>query len=154
MQKRVGLFMSLGVLALAGGLAASRVDAALGDRVEPAAKEAAALHQEGGTPKPFTVRTTQPHGMDMREYIRDDGIVFAVTWQGRRHPDLRPMLGRYADAYESASQAAAKPRGRQPIGVIRGEDIVVEKFGHTRAVRGRAFAPSLLPKGVDPDALP
>ena len=92
--------------------------------------------------------------MHLREYINGEGFVFAITWQGARHPDLIPLLGAYAEAYQTASREARPERGRSYMGVVRGEDIVVEKFGHLRAVRGRAFVPSLLPAGVGPDALP
>ena len=132
--------------------------AALGDPVEPSDSEQASFHKEelqGQGKNFYTVRTSMLQKVQLHEYISNAWIVFAVTWQGMRHPDLSPILGRYAGPYEAACERdAAATRGHPYVGVVRGEDIVVEKFGHMRAVKGRAYVPSLLPSGVKTDELP
>ena len=44
-------------------------------------------------------------GVAVREYVSPAGKVFAVTWQGPFHPDLRQVLGAYFEQYAQGTQA-------------------------------------------------
>ena len=86
-----------------------------------------------------------PSGTVMREFVATDGMVFAVTWQGPRHPDLRQALGRYFDAYVSAPRS--KFADRRHMRIQQG-DLIVQASGHMGALSGRAYLASAVPSGV------
>jgi hypothetical protein len=89
-----------------------------------------------------------PSGTAVREYVSQDGMVFAVAWRGPLMPDLRQTLGRYFERYSAA--ASAKRSGRGQV-TVRESDLVVQSGGHMRAFSGRAYLPLLLPAGVTLD---
>src|SRR5271170_2294642 len=87
-------------------------------------------------------------GVAVKEYVSTSGKVFAVTWQGPFHPDLRQLLGTYFDAFTQAEQAQrAQRRGRGPV-LIQQPGLVVQISGHMRAFVGKAYVPQMLPAGV------
>lgn len=95
-----------------------------------------------------------PAGVTVKEYVSPTGKVFAVTWQGAFHPDLRQLLGAYFDQYVQAVEAQrAERRGRGPL-VIQQAGLVVQISGHMRAMRGKAYVPQMLPAGVRAEDLP
>jgi hypothetical protein len=99
----------------------------------------------------FTVHEIQaPSGTTVREYVSQDGIVFAIAWQGPVMPDLRQALGRYFDRYTAA--ASARRLGRRQVAISE-SDLVVQSGGHMRSFSGRAYLPQLLPQGVTLDEL-
>src|SRR5580704_12594360 len=54
----------------------------------------------------YTLHEIQsPTGVAVKEYVSTSGKVFAVTWQGPIHPDLRQLLGTYFDQFVQAEQA-------------------------------------------------
>jgi len=92
-----------------------------------------------------------PDGVTVREYVAPSGTIFGVGWQGHRPPDLSILFGSYFGEYMSASQAARHKdlhRSR-----VVGPDSVVVMSGHMGRVQGRAWVPSLIPSGVDPQAV-
>lgn len=140
------------VIATGGGPA----QAALGGDAASVAADRQAL---GGTltgepAEAYTVkRIDTPAGLVVREYISAAGQVFAVTWRGPRLPDLRLLLGRYFDSYRQAARQARAAHGRRGMLAIRRPDLVVQSGGHMRSFFGRAYAPALVPSGVDAGAL-
>jgi hypothetical protein len=64
----------------------------------------------------YTLHEIQtPTGVAVKEYASPVGKVFAVTWKGPVHPDLRQLLGPYFDEYTQAVQAQrAQHRSRAP----------------------------------------
>ncbi|HEX3604126.1 MAG TPA: DUF2844 domain-containing protein [Steroidobacteraceae bacterium] len=89
---------------------------------------------------------TLPSGTSMREFVAPNGMVFAVTWTGPIHPDLRQALGRYFETYVAAPRA--KFADRRHVQIRQG-DLVVQLGGHMRALSGRAYLISAVPSGVD-----
>ncbi|MGH7906333.1 MAG: DUF2844 domain-containing protein [Candidatus Binataceae bacterium] len=89
---------------------------------------------------------TTPTGVQVREYVSPDGIVFAVTWRGAYPPDLSQLLGSYFAKYQTAAEHG-------PVAVrhstIKTDDLIVERGGHPRDLWGRAIAPALVPAGVN-----
>lgn len=100
----------------------------------------------------YTVQEINDDGTAVREYISASGIVFAVAWNGIRHPDLTALLGSYTDRYQKALQKTSRQPGLRRLSV-RADGVVVEKWGHVRDLRGRAYAPDLVPPGVDIDEI-
>ena len=97
----------------------------------------------------FTVHEIQAStGIAVKEYVSPAGKVFAVTWQGPAHPDLRQLLGTYFDQYSQEVQAQrANRHGHGPL-LIQLPGLVVQSAGHPRSFLGRAYVPQMLPAGV------
>ncbi len=97
----------------------------------------------------YTLHEIQtPTGVAVKEYVSTSGKVFAVTWQGPIHPDLRQLLGAYFDQFVQAEQAQrAQRRGRGPL-LIQQTGLVVQISGHMRSFLGKAYVPQMLPPGV------
>jgi hypothetical protein len=94
----------------------------------------------------FRVHEIQlPSGTLVREYTGLDGNVFAVTWRGPFMPNLRQTLGRYFDAYATASKAKHADHNHWQV---QQSDLVVQAGGHMRAFSGRAYLPQAIPGGV------
>jgi hypothetical protein len=86
-----------------------------------------------------------PSGTTMREFVAPSGMVFAVTWTGPIHPDLRQALGQYFEPFVSAPRE--KLADRRHLKIQQG-DLVVQLGGHMRALSGRAYLQSAIPGGV------
>lgn len=92
-------------------------------------------------------------GVVVREYVSLSGSVFGIAWQGRRHPDLRQVLGNSYDVYVHAVQAQrAQHHGHEPI-LIQQPGLVVQIGGHMGALMGRAYLPQGMPPGVHPEEI-
>ncbi len=85
-----------------------------------------------------------PSGTVVKEYVSQNGKVFAVSWRGPTVPDLRQLLGSYFEQYTAA---ASEPHMSHRSLTVRREDLVVQSSGRMRAFFGRAYVPSLLPPG-------
>jgi hypothetical protein len=87
-------------------------------------------------------------GVAVKEYVSPAGKVFAVTWRGPEHPDLRQLLDAYYDHYVQAAQAQrAQRHGHGPL-LIQETGLVVQVAGHMRSFLGKAYVPQMLPAGV------
>jgi Protein of unknown function (DUF2844) len=102
----------------------------------------------------YTVHEIQAStGVAVKEYVSSAGKVFAVTWQGPFHPDLRQLLGAYFDQFSEAETAQrAQRRGRGPL-LIQQTGLVVQISGHMRSFLGKAYVPQMLPAGVHAEDL-
>lgn len=140
------------IIALAG-LCPGLALAALGDNV-------ASVQTDGARMK-ATLRTAPasgytvhelllPTGTTVREYLGPTGTVFAVSWQGPFLPDLRQLLGQYFETYSAAPRSAGSTRSRMALDT---GTLVMRSGGHMRAFNGIAYAPGLVPAGVNADAL-
>jgi hypothetical protein len=101
------------------------------------------------TSNSYTVHEIQGStGVAVKEYVSPSGKVFAVTWQGPFHPDLRQLLGTYFDQFSQAEQAQhAQRRGHGPVS-IQQAGLVVQISGHMRSFSGKAYVPQMLPAGT------
>ena len=88
-------------------------------------------------------------GTKVREYLGNDGQVFAVAWQGPFRPDLRKLLGAY---YETYLQAAGPRAARGPVN-LRLPGLVIHMSGHQRAFYGRAYLTDRVPEGLSTDEI-
>ena len=89
-----------------------------------------------------------PTGVLVKEFVSPSGKVFAVSWQGPFHPDLRQLLGTYYEQYMQAVQAQrATRKGRGPL-QIQAPGLVIQISGHMRSYVGRAYVPQMMPAGV------
>jgi hypothetical protein len=93
------------------------------------------------------------HGKNrLKEYVSNSGQVFAVTWSGYSHPDLSEILGSYWSEYNTAIKKH-KPNHFEKHFTQSTKNIVIEKSGHFRSVKGRAYILKLLPAGVNLNAI-
>ncbi|MFN8945583.1 MAG: DUF2844 domain-containing protein [Pseudobdellovibrionaceae bacterium] len=129
--------------------------------VSPPSRAGEKLNQkksEKTTQQPnWTVQAMEANGNIIKEYANSDGLVFAVTWKGIKKPDLELLFGSYYDEYERSEkieleknqqiQRQGHRKNRLKSMEIRTSKIKVQRSGHMRAIRGKAFVPSLLPQG-------
>jgi hypothetical protein len=101
----------------------------------------------------YTVHELNSNGSQIHEYLDRNGTVFGVAWSGRMQPDLSSLLGNYMDDFQSSMRTQrtrfSAPRPRAAHSQVHGSKVVVERFGHMGAQRGRAYVPSLMPTGVN-----
>lgn len=102
----------------------------------------------------YTIKqTTLSGGTVVREYVAQDGKVFAIAWRGPRIPDLSTLLGTYFPQYKSALEAQRAQRaGRGPAAVDE-SGLVVYSVGHMGAFFGQAYLRNALPSGVSADQI-
>jgi hypothetical protein len=98
----------------------------------------------------YTVHENQlESGTNVREFSTPAGVVFAVAWRGPVLPDLSDLLGHYFDAFKiEVDQARATSRRGGPVNIQRA-DLVVQSNGRMRNFFGHAYAPTLIPTGVN-----
>jgi hypothetical protein len=94
-----------------------------------------------------------PTGVTIREYYGAGGTVFGVAWEGPWPPDMRQLLGTYFAQFQRANEAARNTRRTRGVLAINDGGLVVQIVGHSRAFSGFAYAPGLLPPGVQPAAI-
>jgi hypothetical protein len=129
--------------------------AVLGEPADSVESDRRALHAaRGGTTvnDSYRVQEMDYDGTTVREYVSSDGIVFAITWNGIRHPDLTTLLGSYAKSYDEALQKTPFQPGARRLS-LKADGVVVEKWGRVRSLHGRAYAPDLIPSGVTLDEI-
>ena len=100
----------------------------------------------------YTIQEITISELMVREYVSGD-TVFAVSWRGRRPPNLVSLLGSYFQEYQEAAAAASNGPRMRGMTRIQGSRVVVEAGGHPGDIRGRAYIPSLLPSGVTKEML-
>lgn len=98
----------------------------------------------------YTIHEIANRRITVREYSAN-GVIFAISWTGARHPDLSGLLGKYFEDYQATSKRAVKVKGIHSYRSLQGQGVVVEKSGHMRWIQGKAYAPALMPEGVSPD---
>ena len=148
------LLIGLG-LAAAFLTSAGRVEATLGEVEDSVVSDETALVAKRVSKtvrNGYTVQELRSDSVIVREYIAPTGVVFAIAWNGLIHPDLTPLLGSYADEYETAMRHASREPGRRHRQVETNR-VVVEKWGHMRNLQGRAYVPALIPSGVSVDEI-
>ena len=93
--------------------------------------------------------TLLENGTSVREYATPAGVVFALAWRGPVLPDLSQLLGNYFPAFKAATEQArmAGKRG-SPVNIESG-GLVVSSGGRMRDFFGYAYAPALIPTGVN-----
>lgn len=110
-------------------------------------KALSAVHRATTVRGAYTIQEIESDSITVREYLSASGVVFAIVWNGRVHPDLATLLGSYAVEYQAALLQTPRRRGLRRQQVLS-DQVVVEKWGHMRNLQGRAYAPALIPSGV------
>lgn len=95
------------------------------------------------------------NGTRVQEYATPAGLVFAVSWRGPVLPELSSLLGAYFPTFQlEVDQARMQGKRGSPVHIER-DDLVVRSNGRMRNFFGHAYAPALIPTGVNiNDVLP
>jgi hypothetical protein len=153
-RERAALIFSIG-LSIVMLMTVQGALAALGESVDSVESDRASLSAVRGAMKAhrnYTVHEIKTDSTVVREYVSPSGIVFASAWNGPVHPDLTELLGSYAGEYQEALQQTPRKQGRRQL-EVKANRVVVQKWGHIRDMKGRAYAPDLIPPGVSIDAI-
>ena len=129
--------------------------AALGESVDTVESDRESLTAVRGAMtahRDYTVHEIKAESTVVREYVSPAGIIFAIAWNGLVHPDLTELLGSSAGEYQEALRQTQRKPGRRQL-QVKTNRVVVQKWGHIRDMKGRAYAPDLIPPGVSVDAI-
>lgn len=98
----------------------------------------------------YTLHEVQlENGTTVREYATPAGLVFALAWRGPVLPDLSALLGDYFDTFKvETDQTRTRASRGSPVNIER-DGLVVRSNGRMRNFFGHAYAPSLVPAGVN-----
>lgn len=98
----------------------------------------------------YTLHEVQlENGTSVREYATPAGLVFAVAWHGPVLPDLSALLGDYFSMFKAETdQARMLGKRGSPVNIER-DKLVVRSNGRMRNFFGSAYAPALIPAGVN-----
>ncbi len=154
------------LLGLALGTGAQQAWAALGQAPSAqvrsaagsAAGSAAAARKLAVTPAVtaslFTVHeAVLASGTTVQEYAGTTGVVFAVAWRGPVLPDLSALLGVYFSAFKAETDKTRALGKRGSAANVARSDLVVSSNGRMRGFYGYAYAPELIPAGINIDVL-
>jgi Protein of unknown function (DUF2844) len=143
----------IGVVALAALAVSVNARAELGGQMPSQTASSGASHAlfNGA----LRVRTSIDAGSTtINEYATSTGRIVAYTWAGPTMPDLRALLGNYADSYRTGAAAlAASGNGNLHASRVARPDVIVESGGPMRSYAGRAWLPAGLPPGIVADDL-
>ena len=144
------------VLSAAMFAAAQRVQATLGESagsIESDRKALSAVNRGATIRNGYTVQEIYSAANTVREYVAPSGIVFGIAWNGLVYPDITQLLGAYTGEYQKALQQTQHQKGGKRHLRVKSAGVVVEQWGHMRDLRGRAYAPALIPSGVTVDEI-
>jgi len=95
---------------------------------------------------------TDAKGVVWKEFASPAGVIFAISWQSSRVPNLEQMLGSSLVDLLVAMQSGAPRRTRGPL-IIRTGKLILVSGGHMRAFHGYAYVPGLVPANVSPETI-
>jgi hypothetical protein len=88
-------------------------------------------------------------GTVIKEYVRPDGLVFAVSWRGPAVPDLALLLGAYYSVLQQARhEAHAGGQRGSPLSLAK-DGLVVQAGGRSPHFFGYAYVTHLLPADIN-----
>jgi Protein of unknown function (DUF2844) len=144
--KSACVLAALGMSALWTGSARG----ALGSDAASVLADGASMHvgiQSELRPQYEVLTISTAAGISVREYLNQDGIVFAVNWSGPVPADLQQLLGAHFATYAAAVAAVAHPGIHRSLR-LESSGLIVELGGHLRAYSGRAYLAALIPSGL------
>lgn len=89
------------------------------------------------------------NGTVVKELTDSEGRVFAVAWRGPVLPDFKALLGSHFDALSAGAKKARTPGKLGTPLSIEQERVVIRSSGRMRHFVGHAYAPDLVPSGVN-----
>jgi len=95
---------------------------------------------------------TAADGTVVREFVSPAGLVFEVSWQGSRMPNLQQLLGASMTELLVAMQSNTRRNSRAPL-IVRTDRLVFVSAGHMRSYHGYAYVPRLVPDKLNPEVV-
>ncbi len=97
----------------------------------------------------YTIHEMNERSVRIREFQNSSNSLFAVSWRGSTHPDLKTLLGAHYETFQNAYGAAKKnhPHGGMMIGEVG--NLHFEIGGRMMAVHGRVWLKDQVPSGMD-----
>jgi hypothetical protein len=92
-------------------------------------------------------------GIMIREFVNSSGTVFAVAWDGPWMPNLQQVLGDRFPQYQAAMRARQRTRRVRGAVALNEPGLIVQLNGHPRAFSGHAYDPTLMPQGMQVEAI-
>ena len=86
----------------------------------------------------------------VREFVGQNGKIFAVSWSGGWRPNLRDIMGTHYDRYIEATRGQRRARGPVRIEL---PGMVVFMGGYLRTFWGHVYLTDQLPEGFTPQEL-
>ncbi len=83
------------------------------------------------------------------EYSNSAGTVFALAWRGPVLPDLSVLLGEHFGTFKAEMEQARKLGKRGSPATVVNDTLVLRSSGRMRNFSGYAYAPALIPTGVN-----
>ena len=143
------------LLSLSLALTAAPAPAALGQApsVAPPSSAPAARALAASPVTGTSLYTSHPlqleNGTLVQEYATPAGLVFAVSWRGPVLPDLSLLLGEFFSGYKLETDQARALGKRGSIVNVVNRKLIVRSTGRMRSFAGYAYAPELIPAGVN-----
>lgn len=122
--------------------------AILGERAGPNVKSLSAM-RTFITKNSVRYFSSTEKATTIREYLDENGFVYAISWQGPRTPNLNVLLGRFYGEYAIASAMTPRIRGHRNSRAVASANIEIRFFGHMRDFRGVAYIKGQLPANVN-----
>ncbi len=98
----------------------------------------------------YTVQEVQHEtGTRVLEYSNTAGIVFALVWRGPVLPDLSALLGEHFSTFKAEMEQARMLGKRGSPATVARDTLVLRSSGRMRNFSGYAYAPALIPAGVN-----
>ena len=94
-----------------------------------------------------------PTGTVVQEFVNAQQVVFAVVWQGPVLPDLAAFFGDHYVAFQRAAKERRAAGQRGGALLAQQPDLVMVSRGRMGRFQGHAYIPSLVPSGVNIQAL-
>jgi hypothetical protein len=97
-------------------------------------------------------QTSQDDAVTIKEFVDGSGVIYAVSWQGPRHPDLSVLLGRYFPEYKIAAATTQDrvPRRRM---TASSDNLKISQYGRPGMLFGVIYLKDRLPANVSPEDL-
>jgi hypothetical protein len=151
MPKRLSVLLAMAALLFTGA-----AQAVLGGAEDSVQADQIRLHGVRHERRDWQMATHEIRlgdGSGIKQYVNAAGVVFAVSWRTRLKPDLAALLGAQSGAYAASLTAPSGIGAAKHRQSVRRADLVLHQFGRQNAFAGLAYVPSLVPAGVDADAL-
>jgi hypothetical protein len=85
----------------------------------------------------------------VHEFSDANGKVFGVAWSGKKHPDLKTLLGSHFKDFQTALGQARQSHRHGGTVVVNSGNLHVELGGHMMSVHGQVWLSDQVPTGMN-----
>lgn len=85
----------------------------------------------------------------VHEFMTKSGKVFGLAWSGKKHPDMKTLMGVHYSEFQSAMAQARRQRRRGGSVVVDSGNLHLEMGGHMMSVHGQVWLKDQLPNGMN-----